>query len=524
MNEHSDRLETPLSVSTPLRISQEIFSDYFQNYQNRLDLSAAEISELWELLKQDTINLDQAFDVITLLGRQWHPQAEKALTDCYLRLENPLSSWAALALGSYYTYSSLIHIQDILAKELEAHFATDPRLRSRAQEMLSEIARRLAPSEFVKLEIKIDHIDRADASPHGYKAEIIRSSHFPQDEGIDDTFSFSDTERSRVETFLQTWQVRTMSETNLSEIGALLYQKVFGGKLGKCLDNCLLRNRQDAKFVGLAFTLHLTDRWLMGLPWSCLYQQKEQYFLVRDCDVTIALRLLTERSALRPWDGSRTTRLLVIRSQPDSDMRRALLQAGIGLVDVDTKEEKANFSEGLKKWNRDSDRLLCIDMIDARDDEIFKLMSDNRFDYDAVHYFGHCLHDGERPYLVFEDTRGSRGPLRTAQDFVNLVGKNRALQLVTLVACQSAVRTTGTAVHRSLADEFLAAGVPTVVAMQTAIRRSTGLTFARHFYHELIRTGSAVTAFHKAVQAITVRPPGNVVEPEWAAPAFFIRR
>ncbi|HEC99259.1 MAG TPA: CHAT domain-containing protein [Proteobacteria bacterium] len=523
MDEQSTQLEVAPSAGTPIKTPQEMFPGYIKNYQNRLDLSAAEISELWELLKKDTITLDQAFEIVTILGHQWHPQAEKALTDCYLKLENPLSNWAALAIGSYYTYSSLVNIKDILTRELEDHFANRG-LRSRAETMLSEIERRLAPPEFVKLEIKIDNIDRADASPHGYKTEIIRSSHFAQDEGIHDTFSFSDTERSRIETFLQTWQVRTMSETNLSEIGVLLYQKVFGGKLCKCLDNCLLRSRQDARFAGVAFTLHLTDRWLMGLPWSCLYQQKERHFLVRDCDVTIALRLLTEPSALRPWDGSRTTRLLVIRSQPDSDMRRALLQAGIGLVDVDTKKEKANFSEGLKKWNRDSDRLLSIDIVHARDDEIFKRMSDNRFDYDAVHYFGHCLHDGERPYLVFEDARGSRGPLRTAQDFVNLVGKNRALQLVTLVACQSAVRTTGAATHGSLAGEFLAAGVPTVVAMQTAIRRSTGLTFARHFYHELIRTGSAVTAFHKAVQAITVRPPGNVVEPEWAAPAFFVRR
>jgi hypothetical protein len=205
-------------------------------------------------------------------------------------------------------------------------------------------------------------------------------------------------------------------------------------------------------------------------------------------------------------------------------MRRSLLRAGIGLVDVDTEEEKIHFSEGCKKWNRDSDRLLCVDIVHARDDKIFDLMSNNRFDYDAVHYFGHCLHDGERPYLVFEDARGPQGPLRTARDFLNLVGKNRALQLVTLVACQSAARTTGAAAHRSLAEEILAAGVPTVVAMQTAIRRSTGLTFARHFYHQLIRTGSASTAFHKAVQAITVRPPGDSVEAEWAAPAIFIRR
>jgi CHAT domain-containing protein len=276
----------------------------------------------------------------------------------------------------------------------------------------------------------------------------------------------------------------------------------------------------------VALTLHLADPQLLDLPWSCLYDndEKKQNFLVRDCDVIIALRRLTERSALRPWDSSRTTRLLVIVSQPDDSIRQSLLKAGIGLVDVDTKEEKDHFTEGYKKWNRDSDQLLSIDVVSARDDQIFELMSDTRFDYDAVHYFGHCLHDGKHPYLVFEDARGPRGPLRTAQDFLNLVGKNRALQLVTLVACQSAVRTTETPVHRSLAEDLLAAGVPTVVAMQTAIRRSTGLTFARHFYHELIRTGSASTAFHKAVQAITVRPSGNLVEAEWAAPALFIRR
>ena len=523
MDERPSRLELMFSPSNPLRISQTKFLDYFQQYDSRLDLSAAEISELWELLKKDIISLGQAFDVIRLLGRQWHPQAEKALTDCYLKLEDPLSNWAALGLGSYYTYSTLTHVQEILTKELETHFATDPRLRSRAQEMLSEVARRLAPPKFIKLEIKID---RADPPPIRYKAEIIRSSHFPQDEGESDIFGFSAAERSQIEDFLQTWQRRTLAETDLSKIGKLLYKRLFGGRLSNCLDNCLVCSRQDARFAGVALTLHLADPWLLDLPWSCLYDndEKKQNFLVRDCDVTIALRRLTERSALRPWDRSRTTRLLVIVSQPDNSIRQSLLKAGIGLVDVDTKKEEENFCEGLKKWNRDSDRLLSIDIVHARDDRIFDFMSDNRFDYDAIHYFGHCLHDGEHPCLVFEDTRGPRGPLRTAQDFFNLVGKNRALQLVTLVACQSAVRTTGAAAYRSLAEEILAAGVPTVVAMQTAIRRSTGLTFARHFYHQLIRTESASTAFHKAVQAITVRPPGDSAEAEWAAPALFIRR
>ena len=412
-------------------------------------------------------------------------------------------------------------MKEILTRELEEHFA-DRCLRSRAETMLSEIERRLAPPQFVKLEAKIG--GSSDHSPARYTAEIIRSSHLPQDEGQHDRFTFSDADRCKIGDFLQTWQRRTLAETDLSDIGTLLYQKLFGGRLNKCLDNCLLYSRQDARFAGVALTLHLSDPWLLGLPWSCLYSKKGEQFLVRDCDVTIGLRLLNERSALRPWDGSRTTRLLVVVSQPDESIRQSLLKARIGLVDVDTKKEEDNFCEGLKKWNRDSDRLLCVDIVHARDDEIFDFMSNNRFDYDAVHYFGHCLHDGEHPYLVFEDARGPRGPLRTAEDFLNLVGKNRALQLVTLVACQSAVRTTGTAAHRSLAEDLLAAGVPTVVAMQTAIRRSTGLTFARHFYHQLICTGSASTAFHKAVQAITVRPLGEVVELEWAAPALFIRR
>lgn len=523
MNERSNRLELMLSPPNPLRIPQTKFSEYFQEYKNRLDLSTAEISELWELLKKDIISLDQAFEIITLLGRQWHPQAEKALTDCYLRLENPLSSWAELAIGSYYTYSSLVNMKEILTRELEEHFANRC-LRSRAETMLSEIERRLAPPQFVKLEIKIG--DKFDHSPGQYTAEIIKSSHFPQDEGQSDTLHLSDADRSKIENFLKTWQRRTLTETDLSDIGTLLYQKLFGigGGLSNCFDNCLLYSRQDVRFAGVALTLHLADPWLLALPWSCLYDKKGEQFLVRDCDVIIGLRRLSERSAIRPWNGSRTTHLLVVVSQPDESIRQSLLKAGIGLVDVDTKEEKDHFYEGLKKWNRDSDRLLCVDIVHARDDKIFDFMSNNRFDYDAIHYFGHCLHDGEHPYLVFEDARGPRGPLRTAQDFINLVGKNRALQLVTLVACQSAVRTTGAAGRRSLAEEILAAGVPTVVAMQTAIRRSTGLTFARHFYHQLIRTGSASTAFHKAVQAITVRPPGESVEAEWAAPSLFIRR
>jgi hypothetical protein len=521
MNNESKPVEVLGPIDHAARIPEFKEDDNLGIYKGRVDLSAAEISTLGEFLNKDTMTLDQCHGMIQILGHQWHPQAERTLAECYLRLEDPLSCWAAIAIGSYSTYSSLINIKEIVTRGLENHF-TDRVLRSRAEMMIKELERRLAAPEFVQFDIKIAR-RRSRSSPK-YTIETIKSSYYCQDEGESDVFSFSDIERSRIEDFLQNWQKRTMAEAGLSEVGGLLYQKLFGGRLKECLERCLLHSRQDAKFGGVALTLHLADSWLAGLPWSCLYDKARQHFLVRDDDAAIALRLLTERSALRPWDGSRTTRLLVIVSQPDETIRRSLMQAGVGLVDVDTEEERTHFTEGYKKWNRDSDKLLCIDIVRACDDKIFELMSNNHFDYDAVHYFGHCFHDGKDPYLVFEDCRGPRGPLRTSQDVLSLVAKNRGLQIVSLVACQSAFRTPGTAVHRSLAEHFLAAGVPTVVAMQTPIRRSTGLTFARHFYHQLIRTGSASAAFHKALQAITVRPVGNVVEAEWGAPALFVRR
>jgi hypothetical protein len=82
--------------------------------------------------------LSDAFEIIRLLGNQWHPQAEKALTVCYLTADDPLNGWASLAISKYYTYSSLVNVKRILTKEREEHFA-DHFLRARAEAMLTEV-------------------------------------------------------------------------------------------------------------------------------------------------------------------------------------------------------------------------------------------------------------------------------------------------------------------------------------------------------------------------------------------------
>jgi len=78
MNDESAKLKASPSVTIKAGISGKIGLGDLGNYKDTLDLSAAEISELWDFLKKDTITLNQAFEAINVLGRQWHPQAERA--------------------------------------------------------------------------------------------------------------------------------------------------------------------------------------------------------------------------------------------------------------------------------------------------------------------------------------------------------------------------------------------------------------------------------------------------------------
>jgi len=496
---------------------------FWDGKRPRTDLSEAEIALLINLARNPAISLDQVYAVIEILGNQWHPSAEEALVHIHLEAEDPISRWAKLQLSNYYTFSSLQHVRCMAEREVDTHYHKDVRLRRRGQELLAEIDRRLAPAELIRLELRIT---ASETARRQFTGEVIRSSRFPQDEGLRHAFKFSEGEIVELDDFCDEWQRRTMTETDLGRPGKLLFRKLFAGKLGACLDHCYLMSRQDPKISGVVLRLHIDDPWLVALPWPSLCDDKDNRFLVRDRNVSVCIRPLGQnmQSALRPWDGSQVTRLLVILSEPDDEVSAYLARNGISLVKADTAEEQRDFEWGLRNWNRDSDKLLCLEIVPAIDDAIFKVMRNKQFDYDAVHYFGHCLHDGHQPYLVFEDLRGRRGPLRTAREFANLIGHNSALQLVTLVACQSAVQQRNVSAQPSIAAELLAEGVPSVVGMQTAIRRATGLEFARRFYHELIRSCSVTAAFHEGTRSITVRPAGERTEPEWAAPTLFIRR
>jgi len=534
-NEMDDLFEDDFMVyPPPFREDQEthmrgptaanLIEQYCPENAIRQDLSMGEFDPIWGALQDPRTKLAEAYRLIEILGKQWHFRAESMLFACYLLFPDPISRWALVMIGNYYTYSSLIHFKQLCEKALLQFYSTHPLRRERARELLKEIDSRLKKPTFYKFEIGVS----APRTEGRYQMRVLNSP-WPGCTGVGGRGEILVFSRAHLETlgqFNYERQQRSIKTEELEPVGSILLGALMAGKVGKCLENSLILSQKDPQGMGMSLVLHLYEgaEGLSGLPWNALFDAQKKRFLVREGDLTVTFQIYPKNAMpLNPWRGERDVRLLVIRSEPDKEIRRKLAEEGISLRQLDTKEETENFNNGLENWNRDSDSVLRLDQVEALDDDIFREMSTHRYDYDGVHYFGHGLHDGSQGYLIFQEERGGSGPLRSGRDLLTLIGKNSNLQVVTLMACQSGVRSIHGDGNYSLAEAFTREGIPSVIAMQQPIRKTTALTFSRHFYHEMMRTQSIERGFKLAIGAISCRLDKKDA-PEWSAPVMFTRR
>lgn len=523
-----------MAYSPPFREDQEthmrgptvenLINQYRPENAIRLDLSMGEFDPIWSALQDPRTKLSEAYDLIEILGKQWHFRAESMLFACYLLFPDPFSRWALVMIGNYYTYSSLIHFKQLCEKALLQFYSTHPLRRERAQKLLEEIDSRLKKPTLYRFEIGVS----APRAEGRYQMRVL-SSPWPGCTGVGgrgESLVLRKVHLELLRQFNYERQQRSIKTKDLEQVGSILLNALMAGKVGQCLENSLILSQKDPQGMGMSLVFHLYKgaEGLSALPWNVLFDAQQERFLVREGDLTVIFQIYPENAMpLNQWRGERDIRLLVIRSEPDKEIRRKLAAEGISLRQLDTKEEAENFNKGLENWNRDSDNVLRLDQVEALDEDIFREISAHRSDYDGVHYFGHGLHDGYQGYLIFQEERGARGPLRRGRDLLTLIGKNSNLQMVTLMACQSGVRSIQSDGNYSLAEAFTREGIPSVIAMQQPVRKTTALTFSRHFYHEMMRTQSIERGFKLAIGAISCRLDKKDA-PEWSAPIMFTRR
>lgn len=138
--------------------------------------------------------------------------------------------------------------------------------------------------------------------------------------------------------------------------------------------------------------------------------------------------------------------------------------------------------------------------------------------YHVLHFIGHGAYNEKdsRAALYMADDSG-QVVLVLDVDFAEMLGHllseaeirdDDRLRLVFLATCQSATRSSVDA-FRGLAPKLIAAGVPSVIAMQDAVRMDTARVFAGAFYSQLLGHGQADRAANAARAALlSAKLPG----------------
>ena len=121
----------------------------------------------------------------------------------------------------------------------------------------------------------------------------------------------------------------------------------------------------------------------------------------------------------------------------------------------------------------------------------------------VFHFAGHADHYR----LLLEDAAGQRLPA-DAGGLAGFFGQQHGLKLVFLNGCATEPQ----------AEEFMAHGVPVVIATSTAIDDGVAATFAARFYYALANGATVKIAFDEATQEQTI-PAGRTARHLYA-PAF----
>lgn len=194
--------------------------------------------------------------------------------------------------------------------------------------------------------------------------------------------------------------------------------------------------------------------------------------------------------------------------------------AGEGLAAIDPDEEWAVLEEATAGLDVELHRLPPPCTLSALEAEL-------RQGYHLLHVVAHGAYDGDgdQAFLYLADAGDQLQLVRDA-DLAAMLARQLAdtdlqredkLRLVFLASCQTATRSPADA-FRGLAPRLVAAGVPSVLAMQDLVPAPTAQAFTATFYRQLLQHGLVDLATNEArASLLTARLPGAAI------PALFMR-
>lgn len=259
-------------------------------------------------------------------------------------------------------------------------------------------------------------------------------------------------------------------ETFHIEFGRELYNKVFSGKLGEYLKNCLEEAQKSGGRLRICLRCDESAQDIAGLPWEFLHNGTD--FLVTDRNILIS-RFPAGINRVKSSPLESILRMLVVISSPNDPV----------VAPLNTELEQEVILEAVDKLQREHKM-----EVDFTEDATFETIEGylNEKDYHIVHFTGHGAFDDEKNkgYLILETEDGKAREMDNGAISDLLAGRN--VRLVVLSACQSG-KTSNKEAYADLASHLARKNIPAVVAMQYSILDLSATKFASIFYQALIK-------------------------------------
>jgi len=292
-------------------------------------------------------------------------------------------------------------------------------------------------------------------------------------------------------------------ETFHIEFGKELYNKVFKGKLGEYLKNCLEEAQNNDMGLRISLRFDESAQEIAVLPWEFLHDGSD--FLVTSRNTLIS-RLPAGIKKIKKAPLESILRMLVVISSPD-DPRVAPLN---------TELEQEVILEAVDKLQRDHKM-----EVDFTEDATFETIQGylNEKDYHIVHFTGHGIFDEEKGkgYLVLETGDGKARMVDNSAVADLLEG--RGVRLVVLSACQSG-KTSNKEAYADLASILARNKIPAVAAMQYSILDLSATKFASSFYQAIAYGKPVDLALTEARIAMKNAEKSNGVD--FATPVLYL--
>jgi hypothetical protein len=292
---------------------------------------------------------------------------------------------------------------------------------------------------------------------------------------------------------------RPPSQDATRDLGIHLFQEVFGGTVLAFWRQRLLGiHRAEG---GLRLRLRLNDPELWDWPWELLYDPDRSFPAVDPA--TPVVRYIEMPIPGPPLRVRPPLKILVVTASPS------------GMSPIGVEGELEDLEKSLTEL-REEDWVEFDVLQGATREKLQRKLLEG--DVHVFHFIGHGAFDASlgQGVIYLEQEDGSPDQVGGLELSTLLLVQPR-LRLVILNACNGA-RGSQADPFASLMQSLVRAGLPAVIAMQSAVTDRAATTFARHFYQSLSERKPVDRAVTDARRAMFFLGSG-----EWGSPVLAMR-